>query len=357
METFSTLYKRDTKGVTRVWWLELQEDSYRSVSGTLHGVMTHSGWTVCSAKRGTTAETQAQAEVEAHYKKKLKTGYFENYQDIGKLHYTKPMLAETYDPDKVQFPCFAQPKLDGIRCIARADGLWTRTGKPITAVPHIFEALQSTFDDDPDLVLDGELYNHDLKEDFGKLVSLIRKKEPVPEAKSVVQYHVYDIASSEKTVGDRLHFIAEVEMMVQDCIVMVNSVWVENEKYLNSLFQKWTEQGYEGQMVRVIGSLYENKRSKNLLKRKDFITEEFPVVGVYEGNGNWSGCVKEFKVELPSGLTCDTGVRGSQEKLKALLNASKVPTWATVRYFGYTPKGMLRFPVTIDWGFGKERED
>jgi DNA ligase-1 len=337
--------------------MEFEGDSYRSVSGTIDGVMIHSGWTVCKAKRGTTAETQAQAEVESHYKKKLKTGYFEDFKDVGKLHYTKPMLAETYEPDKVQFPCFAQPKLDGIRCIARADGLWTRTGKPITAVPHIFEALQSAFDDDPDLVLDGELYNHDLKEDFGKLVSLIRKKYPVPEAKDVVQYHIYDIASSEDVVGGRLTMLADVDLFLPECIVMVDSVLVNNKERLDSLFQEWLEQGYEGQMVRVYDSLYENKRSKNLLKRKDFITEEFPVVGVTEGNGNWAGCAKEFKVKLPSGLTCDTGVRGTQKKLKALLKAKKVPVWATVRYFGYTPKGMLRFPVTIDWGYRKERED
>ena len=53
------------------------------------------------------------------------------------------------------------------------------------------------------------------------------------------------------------------------------------------------EAGYEGQMIRK-DAPYECKRSKNLLKRKEFITEEFKVVKVVEGQGAWTGYVKRF---------------------------------------------------------------
>jgi hypothetical protein len=93
-----------------------------------------------------------------------------------------------------------------------------------------------------------------------------------------------------------------------------------------------------------------------LLKRKQFITEEFPVVTMLEGQGNWAGHVKKFALVLPSGETCGAGVRGTQEVLKKLWETGESPTWATLRYFGLTPDGVPRFPVVIDYGYG-ERSD
>ena len=101
---------------------------------------------------------------------------------------------------------------------------------------------------------------------------------------------------------------------------------------------------------------YECKRSKHLLKRKEFITEEFNVVEVKEGQGNWAGYAKHFELELGDGRTFGSGVRGNQETLKELLHQTEQPTWVTCRYFEKTPDGIPRFPVVIDWGVG-ERED
>ena len=86
------------------------------------------------------------------------------------------------------------------------------------------------------------------------------------------------------------------------------------------MYGEYTEAGYEGQMVRQ-NTAYECKRSKNLLKRKEFITEEFEVVNVEEGNGNWSGYAKRFVLKMSNGTTFSSGIRGSQAKLKELLNA------------------------------------
>jgi ATP-dependent DNA ligase len=113
--------------------------------------------------------------------------------------------------------------------------------------------------------------------------------------------------------------------------------------------------GYEGQMVRQDGT-YENKRSKNLLKRKEFITEEYEVVSVEVGQGNWDGYAKRFVLKLPNGNQFGSGVRGNQAQLKELWEAEVKPTWATLRYFEMTPDGVPRFPVVIDYGVG-ERED
>ena len=101
---------------------------------------------------------------------------------------------------------------------------------------------------------------------------------------------------------------------------------------------------------------YENKRSKSLLKRKEFITEEYDVVSVEEGQGNWAGYAKRFVLKLPNGAEFGAGVRVNQAQLEELWNSDTKPTWATLRYFEMTPDGVPRFPVVIDYGSGV-RED
>ena len=121
------------------------------------------------------------------------------------------------------------------------------------------------------------------------------------------------------------------------------------------MYGEYTQSGYEGQMVRQ-DTPYECKRSKNLLKRKEFITEEYTVVRVEEGQGNWSGYAKKFVLVLENGTQFSSGVRGSQAQLKALWESTEKPTWVTCRYFELSNDGIPRFPVVIDYGTGK-RED
>ena len=108
-------------------------------------------------------------------------------------------------------------------------------------------------------------------------------------------------------------------------------------------------------MVR-LDEKYECKRSKYLLKRKQFITEEFDVVKIEEGQGNWAGYAKRFILRMPDGTECGAGVRGTQAQMKELWESQQTPDWATLRYFGLTPDGVPRFPVVVDYGVS-ERED
>ena len=109
------------------------------------------------------------------------------------------------------------------------------------------------------------------------------------------------------------------------------------------MYGEYTEAGYEGQMVRQ-NTAYECKRSKNLLKRKEFITEEFEVVNVEEGNGNWSGYAKRFVLKMPNGTQFSSGIRGSQAKLKELLNAD-TPIGLLVDTLNYL---MMEFQSIMD---------
>ena len=107
----------------------------------------------------------------------------------------KAMLAHKYNEDKADYPAYIQPKLDGVRCLFTAKGAFSRAGNQFMNVQHIEQELKSFFAANPTAVLDGELYNHGLKDDFEKIISLVKKKKPTDkdrlEAKELVQYHMY----------------------------------------------------------------------------------------------------------------------------------------------------------------------
>jgi DNA ligase-1 len=368
-----TLYKRDTKGKVRVLTIEYGYDDEstagtRSIAGIQDGQLVTSGWKLCLPKNvgkvnATTSITQAIAEAQASWDKKSEKEYFADIKLIDTYEKFKPMLAGDYTKQRVQLDSgFSQPKLDGIRCVANSSGLWTRAGKAITSCPHIWNAVKPILVANPTLTLDGELYNHELKDDFNKITSLVRKlkstEADMQEAKELVQYHIYD---AQDSLSPELSFSFRstmIDSLVNDKCLFLKKVPTElcvNQEELDELYSKYMTDGYEGQMVRK-DTPYENKRSNGLLKRKEFITEEFTVVSMLEGQGNWAGHVKHFALTLPSGETCGAGVRGKQEVLKELWEAGDTPTWATLRYFGLTPDGVPRFPVVIDYGFG-QRED
>lgn len=348
--------------------------AHRVVSGVLDGKMVESGWNFCEPKNvgranATTAEEQATTEVKANYTKKKDRGYFEDVDSVDQVAFTKPMLAvdwskvkDKVDPSK---GFVIQPKLDGIRCIARADGLWSRTGKPILSCDHIFEALRPAFKKYPDLILDGELYNHELNEDFNTITSIVRKAKPKPEdvdkAKTLIQYHVYDMVDDSDTYKRQCSLGKLLDefgwrLWEDSPITLVDFVQTDSFEQVDGWYADWIKEGYEGQMIRLSDAGYEHKRSKNLIKRKEFLSEEFRVLRTEEGNGNWAGMVKRFVFMLPDGRECGAGVRGTQEKLRDLHVCGDTPDWATVRFFTPTPDGMPRFPVVVDYGWG-QRED
>lgn len=364
------LYKRGVKGEIRQWYMEegRTEDgrgAHRVVSGIKDGTMTASGWTITEPKNigranATTSVEQAASEVTNNFKIKAERGYFEDITQIDNVPFTKPMLAVDIEKRRGKFAIedgvYAQPKLDGIRCIARADGLYTRTGKAITSLPHVVAALAPLFRIDPDIELDGELYNHSLREDFNTITSVVRKAKPKPEdvakARDLIQYHVYDLPSHADVFENRSYLLKEYVDYADDPVLqLVETQHTNTEEELDALYGDWLEQGYEGQMIR-LNTPYQNKRSNFLMKRKDFLSEEFPVVAVHEGVGNWMGYIKRFTLRLPDAREFGAGVRGTQAALKELLEDGRTPDWATVRYFTPTPDGMPRFPVVTDWGWG-----
>ena len=356
-QTYPTLYKRTTTGKVQIWFMEVSQDRYRSTSGQQDGKKVTTEWTVAKPKNtgranATTAEQQAVAEVEAEYEKKLARDYHMSLDRVDTAMRFKPMLATKWADrkDKVPTTVHMQPKLDGIRCIANKDGLWTREGKPIYGAPHIFEKLKPYFEYQPHMILDGELYNHDFKDDFNAIVSCVKKQKPTEKDLAVsrerIQYWIYDAPyMNDRGFAERyLHLRNFIE--ADDHFVVVETVEEVHIDNVDSIATGYIEQGFEGAMVRVSDSRYENKRSSNLIKWKEFQDEEFTIIDVQEGDGNRAGMAARVVLDLGDGRTFAAGLIGNVDYCRQLLadRHRVIGKRGTVVFQNYTPDNVPRFP-------------
>lgn len=357
MKSFPTLYKRTSSGKTQIWFAEVDGNRYRTTTGQINGKKTTTMWTVAEPTNvgranEMTAEQQAVSEVESMYTKKRDQGYKDDANDIDNIFQFKPMLATKWDnrKDKIEHNVVEiQPKLDGIRCIVRADGMWTRTGKEITSCPHIFEAVKHLFAQDPKLILDGELYNHAFKNDFNQITSLVKRQKSTQadydKTAELVQYWVYDVART----ADFTQRFAYLENMFKgnqpSCVVITPTRRISIDR-VDDVAMGYIEEGYEGAMIRLPGT-YKNKRSINLIKWKEMQDAEFTIVDVVEGSGNRSGVAAAVTLRLDeSGRTFNAGCIGNVNYCRNLLENREevIGQPGTVVFQNYTPDGVPRFP-------------
>ena len=384
-----TLYKVDTKGKLREWTMHIDGNSFYAVKGLVEGKKTQDKPTVTIAKNvgrsnETTAKQQAELEAKAKFQKKLDSGYALNEIDAQEKKFYEPMLAHNYTDRKheCKYPVFSQPKLDGIRCVVRKEGDTlvgrTRNGKEIECIPHILKSLNRFFLAHPNAILDGELYNHDLRDNFNKITSLVRKQKPVQsskmtdkafakkqiefqerlvESENTIQYHVYDAPKINESLTEAQTFDIRINELKSKLpqnkhIVLVETNEAYDQQNLDNLYEQYLDAGYEGQMVRKSSSTYENKRSKFLLKRKEFMDAEYRVIDIEIGNGNRSGTAKHLVCFCDkTKQTFNSNIKGSFEYLKEVYDNRKeyIGQLATIKFFQLTPDGIPRFPYAISF--------
>ena len=270
----------------------------------------------------------------------------------------KPMLAHKYNPDKADYPAYIQPKLDGVRCVFTKDGAYSRTGKEFKNVDHIKKDLKVVFNRYPNIILDGELYNHGLKDDFEKIISLVRKTKPTQEhrdeAEQLVQYHMYDIASyPHATYEWRMHFINTLTdsavVRTSKCLRIIKTeVALDYDNALHK-HEKYLKQGYEGSIYRSMTGQYKNTRSWDLMKFKDFEDSEATIVGYEIGKGKRQGTIGKFIMQDDEGVEfgCPPGKGYDYKDLAGMLDniSDYIGQRATFTYFQRTQAGSYRHPL------------
>ena len=268
---------------------------------------------------------------------------------------TKAMLAHKYNPDKADYPAYIQPKLDGVRCLFNASGAFSRAGNQFMNVDHIEEALKPFFASNPTAVLDGELYNHGLKDDFEKIISLVRKKKPTKddklEAAELVEYHIYDVASMTfATYTTRLNYINSIPSFKWNHILRrVDGVVALDFDDALGRHRMNLSAGYEGSIYRSMDGLYKGTRSWDLMKFKDFEDSEATIVGYEIGKGKRTGTIGKFIMQDDEGVEfgCPPGKGYDYKDLAGMLDNINdyMGQRATFTYFQRTKAGSYRHPL------------
>ena len=272
----------------------------------------------------------------------------------------KPMLAYPASNKPIDYTkkVFIQPKLDGVRCVIQYEKTsvghqvkaYSRTGKEWINIDHIRMELRSFFQKHPNVVLDGELYNHDFKDNFEKIISMVRKTKPQEEDRwesdLYVQFHCYDIVNRKMNFETRMDFIYS-NVPEFYCVKHVPSVRIfKHEEALDIHHNENLIKGYEGSIVRT-NDVYKCGRSWNLRKFKDFHDTEATIVGFVEGKGKRKGTIGKFIAEDKDGVMFGMPV---MDKFKYLQdNFKAMQGWigktATFTYFERTKAGSYRHPL------------
>ena len=274
----------------------------------------------------------------------------------------KPMLAQVHDSKKFTIELHSgvmvQPKLDGIRCIFTKDGAYSREGNKFMNLAHLELKLVQFFKKNPDIILDGELYNHKLKDNFEKIVSLVKKQKPTADdrldAQHLIQYYVYDVVPAKPSMNklhiERHDFLCkEFNKKKYARVIEVTPTYpIVNEEVMQKFHKAFLEKGYEGSIIRA-NQFYKNKRSPWLLKVKDFSDTEATIVGYEEGKGKRQGTLGKFIMQDDEGIEfgCPPGKGYDYKDLAAMLDNIHyyIGKRATFTYFQKTKKGSYRHPL------------
>lgn len=338
--TFPLLFKRTSTGAVQQWTIEVIGNSYVTRSGQVGGAISETKPTICEAKNlgkanASTAEQQAIIEAQAKYDKQLKSKYKLDANDIDTKTFISPTLASPLKNRKkpVVYPAYIQIKYNGVCCIIDSEfGSRSRKGEIFYNIRHINAELKQFFIDNPDVVLHGELFNHELRENLNRLIELVavtrKEKDLTPDlivaSEDIVRFYVYDgyIKGKEKDpyhkrIRDIHNAIANSGLQY---VLRAPTHVVKNEEETLDFFNKTLADKQEGAILRMMNMPYVNKRTIDILKYKGFESEEFPCIGFEEGTGDWAGIAKKCVMTLPNGKTLNCNMRGTQEFLREVWN-------------------------------------
>ena len=275
----------------------------------------------------------------------------------------KPMLAYPVSDKPIDYtkPVFIQPKLDGVRCLIQYERhtqpredvvvAYSRTGKEWKNIYHILRHLVPFFQKYPNVILDGELYNHAFKDDFESIISMVRKQKPTMQdrLKSAdnVQFNCYDIVDETMTFEQRNDFIKQA-VPNNHCIKHVETRLTPDEHDAKLTHGINLANGYEGSIVRT-NDTYQCKRSHNLRKFKDFSDAEATIVGYLDGKGKRTGTLGKFIMMDDNGVEfgCPPGKGYTYNNLATMLEniGDYIGQRATFTFFERTKAGSYRHPL------------
>ena len=269
----------------------------------------------------------------------------------------KPMLAYPVSDKPINYDdkVFMQPKLDGVRCLIQYDKklgvtAWSRTGKQWKNIHHITSSLEAWFKSNQTTVLDGELYNHDLRDDFETIISLVRRQTPddidMLESRDLVQFHCYDIIHPDNSPFEDRNRFVKYCVNETDYVKVVSTMLCASDDDAKEIHATNLACGFEGSILRT-NDIYHQKRTHSLRKFKDFHDTEAKLTSWVEGKGKRVGTVGKFMAVDTDGNEFGMPVMDKFDYLQN--NFEEMKSWvgktATFTYFERTKAGSYRHPL------------
>lgn len=346
-----TMYCLDSRGGVRVWTIEADDDYVLIMTfGILNGAMQQKTEMVYENKSGRNIDEQAELQFNSRINKMKDKGYVDTIEQaqegrVNILSLPKPMLAVPYE--KIKGPInyndlYIQRKYDGNRClIANIGGeiiAYTRNGKLITTCDHITEGIEIP----EGVILDGELYAHGEK--LQTIVSWVKRKQANT---GKLKYHCYDYIDDDRDpFNQRLDHMNYFQL--GNNAEIVGTYACSNIDIAMEMFRGFRAQGYEGAILRLGSASYEDgKRSKSLIKMKEWHDSEFMVHRIERSKDGWGILImkapngREFKASAPGTM---------EERYIAARNAEQyIGEYVTIEYAFLTKDGVPFHPVAKVW--------
>ena len=263
----------------------------------------------------------------------------------------RPMLAIEMEEKHLVFPLFVQPKLDGIRCIIYRNEnkiiFQSRQNKLFEPFTHLLPNLENIFQEHPTIILDGELYCHGLG--FESVTSMVRRSKTRHPDVEKINYVIYDCIGSDNYI-ERINSISNLQY---SNVFFIETIEVTNRKQIEDAHTHYTNDGYEGVMIRK-NTPYKHGRSKDLLKYKKFKDSEYLVVGHTEGTGAHAGTA--IFVCKTNDKLFHVVMNGPLEKRRDMLTHVNdyYGKLLTVKYQELSSDGIPRFPIGLGFRIDME---
>lgn len=274
--------------------------------------------------------------------------------------FKKHMLAKQSDKvatsvfDKVKY-WYASRKIDGVRA-----SFLLRDGEVVTAsrggqhydysTMHIRKhpLMEALFKENPDLVLDGELYQHG--KSLQQISGAARLEKDAVRCEGL-QYYIYDVMDATKTFEERLEVLHDIQSDLNlsdfnpEMVYTNNALQVQmvpHEKVvgwtnIQKIHDRYVSEGFEGVVIRDPSKPYSfGGRGNSMIKVKMYRESTFKVIGIEDGLREIDDIC--FICETPFGNTFKAKPMGSREvKLNYVNNFSEyLNGYGDVKFFYYS---------------------
>lgn len=275
----------------------------------------------------------------------------------------KPLKAHVYVPKKLRTPCFAQPKLNGVRALYQHGQFYSGDEIPwkSTVLQHLASELGNILSTSP-ICLDGELYVHGWSLQRINSAVAVKRNAPTVETPSI-EYHVFDCVRFNTPFIDRWGHIRELLAPAHingTNIKLVETSMVTDLRTADAHFAQSVLSRYEGSMYRMGECLYttpgrgatKDNRTWDMLKRKAWQDADFRVVGVQEGKhtdlgGKYVGTLGAFVLTTESGHVFTASPAFTDTERLQYFREPPIGLLAQVKYLNLSDDGIPLHPTVL----------